>query len=114
MKELRILNRYAQTNIKKEYKITSELWLYSSAKVAWHFITIPEEKSAEIKFFSGGANVGFGSIRVSVTIGRTLWKTSVFPDSKSNCYFLPIKSEVRKKENLKIGDKVTLLLDFNL
>jgi hypothetical protein len=100
--------------MQKQYEITSELWLYSAGKAAWHFITIPEEPSAEIKFFSGDAKVGFGSVRVCATVGKTTWKTSIFPDSKTGCYFLPVKAEVRKKEALNIGDKITLLLDLNL
>jgi len=44
---------------------------------------------------------GWGSLPAVVTIGRTNWKTSIFPDKKSKGYLLPIKEEVRRRESVK-------------
>lgn len=33
-------------------------------------------------------------------------KTSIFPDSKTNTYLLPLKVQVRKKENIHAGDTI--------
>ena len=43
---------------------------------------------------------GWGSVRVKVTLGKTKWDTSIFPDKKSGTYLLPIKAEVRIKEHV--------------
>jgi hypothetical protein len=89
-----------------EFKFLSEVWIYPG-KAAWYFVTLPEDIAAEIKFFTG-KKIGFGTIRVFARIGNTSWKTSIFPDSKSNSYLLPIKADVRKKENTIGNRKATV------
>ncbi len=42
----------------------------------------------------------FGSIRVTVTIGETSWQTSLFRDTMSNSYLLPVKAAIRRKEEM--------------
>ena len=51
---------------------------------------------------------GWGSIPIEVTIGKTTWKTSMFPLPKQEAYFIPVKKQVLKKENLKAGVKATV------
>ncbi len=53
---------------------------------------------------------GFGSVRVEATIGKTSWKTSIFPDSRSGTYLLPLKASVRRAEDLVDGDEITFAL----
>jgi hypothetical protein len=52
---------------------------------------------------------GWGMIPVTVRIGKTEWKTSLFP--KDGRYIVPLKDSVRKPENLDEGDKVTVRLE---
>jgi hypothetical protein len=47
-----------------------------------------------------------------VTIGKTKWKTSVFPDKRSGTYLLPLKAEVRKKEGIFSEDTVSLTIEL--
>ena len=56
-----------------------------------------------------GPPTGFGSVRVEVTLGRSSWRTSVFPD-KARGYVLPVKSAVRRREGLEVGDRVRIAL----
>ena len=91
------------------YKITAEVWLYP-APVAWHFVTIPPKISAEIKARFAKQRVGWGSIPVTVTLGKTIWKTSIFPDKKSGGYLLPLKANIRKKEGIEAGKTVSFTL----
>ena len=58
-----------------------------------------------------GGSRGFGSLKVSVMIGATTFKTSVFP-SKETGWLLPIKASVRKAEGLTEGEAVELALEF--
>ena len=91
----------------KTYEFTSELWIWSGAKAAWHFLSLTEEASDEIKFFTVHSKRGWGSVPVTVTIGGSKWKTSIFPSSKTQNFIVPIKKAVRTAEGIKEGDDVT-------
>lgn len=96
---------------------TGVCWLWQAEKAAWHFITLPQDKSEEIKYFAEnihGKRRGWGAVKVRVTIGETCWQTSIFPSSQLDAYLLPIKSDVRKKENFSVGDHVNVQLKINL
>jgi hypothetical protein len=78
----------------------------------WHFINLPKGKSSEITLVFGERSRGFGSLPVDVTIGKTTWKTSIFPDKKSGTYVLPLKAPVRKKEDIRIDDLVDIAIEL--
>lgn len=94
-----------------QFKLTEKLWLYKGDKVSWHLITIPVDDSRQIKFFTSDLQRGWGAVPVNVTIGNTKWKTSIFPDKKSATYILPVKAEIRKKEQIKEGDEVSFFME---
>jgi Domain of unknown function (DUF1905) len=91
------------------YSFQAKVWLWQG-KGTWHFVTIDPELSQEISSMFGYLKAGWGSIPVAVTIGNSIWKTSIFPDKKSAGYLLPIKSSVRKAENIKEGGVVNISL----
>ena len=95
------------------YKIKSEVWLYPGM-AGWHFLSVPKKDAAGIKDRFGAKHKGWGSLPVAVTLGRTSWKTSIFPDKKSGTYLLPLKAEVRKKEEVKKGDMVEFTLEVRV
>ncbi len=88
---------------------TALCWLYAG-KGAWYFVTLPQDSAAEITYFSkvlnGGKRLGWGSVRVTVQVGKTVWQTSLFPDNKNKSYILPLKAAVRKAENIIEGKPV--------
>lgn len=88
------------------YKVRSKIWLYPGMS-AWHFITVPEKQSKEIQKVFAGKTRGWGSLPVEVTLGKTSWSTSIFPDKKSGTYLLPLKLQIRQKEHIAHGDMVT-------
>jgi hypothetical protein len=92
----------------KTYKVTGKIWLYPGETANWHFFTIPKMESGEIKETYKAFTKGWGSLPVSVMCGKTTWKTSIFPDSKSGTYLLPIKASVRAQENIFEGDTITI------
>ncbi|HOY70321.1 MAG TPA: DUF1905 domain-containing protein [Methylotenera sp.] len=100
------------------FAFTGECWLWTAEnQVCWHFVTLPQDKSDEIKFFSKnlrGQRRGWDMVRVTVTIGKTSWETSIFPYAKTNAYILPIKAEVRKKEKISAGDSLHISLKINV
>lgn len=79
-------------------------------QAAWYFVTVPPDISDEIADLSAGPRRGFGAVRVEVGIGRTTWRTSVFPDSKAGAYILFVKKAVRAAEDLEDGDSTSVRL----
>ena len=90
-----------------ELHFSGVVWV-APGDAAWHFVTVPEE-SAEVIRLEAGPRVGFGSVKVEVTIGASSWPTSVFPDTKST-YVLPLKRSVRDAEGILAGDLVEVRL----
>lgn len=88
-----------------ELKFTTELWEWQG-QGAWCFLSVPKKYYATLKDVSTGPKHGFGSLRVEASIGKSAWKTSIFSDNKSGTFLLPVKKDVRKKENIAIGDIV--------
>lgn len=95
--------------MKKVFEIKSHVWVYEGP-AAWHFATIDTKTSKKIKDLGLGKR-GWGSVPVKVTIGKTKWKTSIFPD-KDKVYLLPIKKEVRKLESIKAGGNLKIKLEI--
>jgi len=90
---------------------TGPLWLWTADKGTWHFFTIPEEQSDEIRAHCLAAMRGFKSARVEATINDVTWRTSVFP-MKSGGYLLPVKADVRRKAGIAVDDVVTVELEL--
>lgn len=93
------------------YSFKGKIWKYPGSG-GWHFVTLPKTLSSKIRKSYSGFTRGWGSIRVETTIGLSKWKTSIFPDSKSKSFLLPVKAAVRKKENLKGSQSVKIRLDL--
>lgn len=93
------------------FEFNEELWLYQGDG-AWYFITLPVKYANQIKTISSPLKRGFGSIKVLTTIGSTTWNTSIFPDSKSKSFLLPIKKEIRLKNSLQAGEKVKVSISI--
>ena len=95
----------------QRFEFSAELWLYEG-DAAWHFITVPPDVSDEIDAASSGRRGGFGSVRVRVTVGTTTWATSLFPDSKRGAFLLPVKKDVRRREEIEAGARVAVCLEL--
>jgi hypothetical protein len=93
------------------FEFGAPLWRHPGAD-GWHFVSLPAEVSAEITDIAAGARRRFGSVRVDVTVGATSWRTSLFPDSKTGTYLLPVKKAVRLAEHLEAGGEVRAQLQI--
>jgi hypothetical protein len=93
--------------ISKEFEFSSEVWVWNPHKGSWYFIRVPQSISQEIKEGYPFNDRGFGSVPVDVIVGASGWKTSIFPDSKTKTYVLPIKANIRKQESIQSGDTIT-------
>lgn len=81
------------------------LWQHDGG---WFFVTLPEELGRDIAEATAGVQRGFGSLRVTAGIDGVTWSTSIFPDSASGSFVLPIKKAVRQSAQLEAGREVTV------
>ena len=95
-----------------EFEFTGRLW--NAKGESWYFITVPADMSADIKTFTRHKYKGFGSVRVKVRAGNSEWLTSLFPDKKSGCYFMPVKAAIRKSENLVRDRDVDVCIEVQI
>ena len=95
------------------FDFDAELWLWDARRSdTWVFLSVPPEVSAEIAERAAmRPRSGFGSVRVEVRIGSTVWRTSVFPAARDR-YVLPVKRSVRAAEDLEPGDVTGVHLEL--
>jgi hypothetical protein len=89
-------------------KFSGEIWFWRGP-APYYFVTVPKKQCAELKALSSLVTYGWGMIPVVAQIGKTQWKTSLFP--KNGQYIVPLKDSVRVAEELDQGDKVTIRLE---
>lgn len=94
---------------KRTFTLQSKVWLYPGMS-GWHFLSIPIQESTEIKRQFSAHAKGWGSLPVTVSIHKTSWDTSIFPDKKSGMYLLPLKASVRKAEDIFVDDTLQFTL----
>lgn len=92
-----------------DFEFTADLWRYTG-QAAWYFVTLPHDVADDIDELTADHRRGFGSVRVEVTVGATTWTTSIFPDTKSESFVLPVKKTVRVAEGLDEGEAVVVHL----
>ena len=90
-----------------ELEITGDIWHWKGP-APHHFVTVPEEDCGALEAVSPLVSYGWGMIPVAAQIGDTSWTTSLFP--KDGGYVVPLKSDVRRREGLEVGDVVTIRL----
>lgn len=91
-----------------EWTFTASVWRWKGG--SWHFVTVPQDVSDEVDAVVGDATGGFGSVRVEVTLGRSLWRTSLFPSTEEAAYVLPVKKAVRSAEGVDENDEVDVTI----
>jgi hypothetical protein len=92
---------------------SAELWIWDARRVdSWTFVSLPAEASRDIRDLVGGQRRGFGSVPVQATVGGTSWSTSIFPDSAHGVYVLPVKRDVRRAEDLDVGDTAMVTVEL--
>ena len=95
------------------FTLKSPVLLYPGMS-GWHFVSVPQKESKKIRKEFGQHAKGWGSLPVLVTIGKTSWQTSIFPDKKSGTYLLPLKAQVRKKEEIFAEDKIRFSITIKI
>jgi hypothetical protein len=97
--------------ITMQIRFSGEVW-YWRGPAPFHFLTVPETDSRNIKEVSNLLTYGWGVIPVNARIGKTEWRTSLIP--KNGLYLVPLKNEVRFSEGFILGDMVEIQLTFDI
>jgi hypothetical protein len=92
-------------------EFSGAIW-YWRGPSPYHFLTIPEAQSRELKAVVHLVTYGWGMIPVQAQIGRTRFTTSLF--RKEGRYILPVKDSVRKAEGVDEGDLVTARIEVQI
>jgi hypothetical protein len=90
-----------------ELEFSGEVWSWRGPS-PYHFVTVPEAESAELRAMASAVTYGWGMVPAELRIGATQWTTSLFP--KDGGYVVPLKDKVRNAERIAVGDTVTVRL----
>ncbi len=88
--------------MKSVFTFTATIWKWPG-DMSWYFVHLPREYFEPIR-----TKYGKGMIKVSATLGKTTWDTSLFPHTKDRSFMISIKAKVRKAEDLMAGDEVRI------
>ncbi|MFN3265851.1 MAG: DUF1905 domain-containing protein [Deinococcales bacterium] len=92
-------------------EFSGQIW-YWRGPAPHYFVTVPEDCCQTIKSVSSLVTYGWGMIPVWASIGKTLFRTSLFP--KNGSYIVPIKADVRRLEGLSEDDVVLIALELGV
>lgn len=98
------------------WNVRGAVWLWrgengAPAKGSWFFLTIEGETAQGIRAHAVNA-AAWGSVYVEATIGKTTWRTSLFPSKKAGGWLLPLKAAVRNTEKIEDGSMVEAVLSL--
>lgn len=96
------------------WTVRGPVWLWQGsdgapAKGSWFFLTIDGETATAIRAHATNA-AAWGSVYVEATIGKTTWRTSLFPSKQAGGWLLPLKAAVRKAEKIFEGSDIEVVL----
>lgn len=87
-------------NSKIKYEFYAKMWQHSSPN-GWYFVSLPTTIANEIRKNLRWQEEGWGRMKATAKIGNTQWETAIWFDTKHKTYLLPLKAEIRKKENIE-------------
>ena len=92
-----------------KYEFVAKPWQYTG-QGAWIFVSLPSDLAKEIRHHFKSEEEGWGRLKVTAQLGKTEWKTAIWFDKKADTYLLPLKSDIRKKENIIANNPVKVSL----
>jgi len=78
----------------------------------YYFVTVPEAEAGMIAAASELVTYGWGMIPVTIRIGATTFTTSLWP--KDGGYVVPLKLDVRRSEQVDLGDEIHLVVSVGV
>lgn len=99
--------------------LAASLWRWNGThNGTWFFVTIGGKQAeavaahALMRRLELGRARGFGSVKVTASIGDSRWRTSVFP-TKQGEWWLPVKAAIRRAEDLAEGEAIQISLELD-
>lgn len=80
-----------------QYDFTATFQKYKEDACGWNFLFMPEDSAKEIRADFKHCEEGWGRMKVTVKIGGSEWRTSIWFDTKHDTYLLPVKAAIRKE-----------------
>jgi hypothetical protein len=90
-----------------QYQFSAKMWQHSSPG-GWHFVSLPEDISKEIRTHFQWQEEGWGRMKATAQIGEHKWETAIWFDTKMNTHLLPIKADIRRKAKLVVDQEIEL------
>ena len=94
-----------------DLEFPGEVWFWRGP-APHHFVSVPDELCDGIEQASSLVTYGWGMIPVTVRLGGSEWTTSLWP--KDGGYIVPLRAEVRRREQVDLGDTVTVGLTIDV
>lgn len=94
-----------------DLEFSGEIWFWRGPS-PWHFVTVPEDDCAILESSSSFVTYGWGMIPVTARINDTEWTTALWP--KDGRYILGLRTDIRRAEDLDVGDTVTVSLTIDI
>lgn len=92
-----------------KYDFTAKIWVYPG-KGGWHFISLPQEITTEIRVNLKSEEEGWGRLKVKAKVGTSEWDTAIWFDTKMATYLLPLKADIRRKERLDADEEIQIFI----
>lgn len=91
------------------YEFKSKVWKYAEP-AGWHFVSLPPKLSKEIRENLKWQEQGWGRLNALAKIGNSEWETAIWFDTKKKTYLLPLKADIRSKEQITEGENKKVIL----
>jgi len=95
-----------------KFEFSAKVYQYSSSveMSGWTFVSLPKEISIGIRDNFKWLEQGWGRMKITAKIGDSEWQTAIWFDTKQDTYLLPLKAQIRKKENIVLDKAVKVII----
>jgi hypothetical protein len=104
MKKKEVLNMNMKWHI--SFKGTIQMFPGPSG---WYYVAVPKKYTSDLKNQRGT----WGMYPIIAQVGNTSWKTKLMT-KKGGDFFIALKSDIRKKEELSAGDIISISFQLEL
>ena len=84
--------------------------IQSADGVGWTIVSLPKEISIEVRENFKKLEEGWGRMKVTAKTGKSEWKTAIWFDTKQETYLLPLKAEIKKRENILLDKDIEIVI----